>query len=261
MKRGFIILPVAVAASIVAGVVQGADPLPQSPDDGLLQRSPNAPAGKPFGVPPKPKPKPVVHAPVVAAPPVPPPLPYVYGGSGRLGNAAVVFLEKQGRSTIARVGDVVDGAYKVEAIERDRAVLRYIPYDVAQIMPFAPAGASPSAPTAPLFVKLPEEIPLGRESTLEIGIPRGSAAAKATVEVAYDAEVLRVSGAKIIRPGRAVVEMSAQEQSRSKELRLKPIGQVGTQTELVIEVNAFDAKGKSVEVRVPEHTVSLVEGN
>jgi hypothetical protein len=55
--------------------------------------------------------------------------------------------------------------------------------------------------------------------------------------------------------------MSAQDQGRSKELRLKPIGQVGTQTELGIEVTAFDAKGKSVEFRVPEHTVSLVDGN
>src|SRR5687768_1027094 len=65
-----------------------------------------------------------------------PALPFTYGGSGVVNGKAIVFLEQQHRSVMVAAGDIVDGAYRVEAVQRDRALLRYLPLDVVQVMPF-----------------------------------------------------------------------------------------------------------------------------
>jgi hypothetical protein len=165
-----------------------------------------------------------------------------------------------------QVGDVIDGAYRVETLERNRAVLRYLPMDIAQVMVFGSPEMTRPAPDlarqrlqGPLIVDVPDEVPLNREVPVVLGIPLGSVAAKATVQLNYDANALSVIGAKIVRPGRAVVEVSAQDGARSKELRLKPLSTEVSSTEIAIDVMAFDAKGESLAVRLPPHHISLIE--
>jgi hypothetical protein len=183
----------------------------------------------------------------------------------------IVFLEQKHRSVMVARGDVVDGAYRVEAVERNRALLRYLPLDVVQVLPFGAAGEAnlpalasvDSAAQAPLFVHVPDRLLLGRERPLPVGIAPGSPAAKATVEVTYDAEVLRVRGAKIVQPGKAVLEVSAaQPLAPTSQLRVKPIVEEGAQTtEIGIHVTAFDRQGKKLEVRgIPAvHVIDLID--
>jgi hypothetical protein len=200
------------------------------------------------------------------ATPSPPALPFSYGGSGHVNGKRVLFLERDNRSLLVEVGDIVDGTYRVEALEQSRAVLRYLPMNIAQVMVFGSPGAGRAAPAAtpprvqgPLIVDVPDELPLDREVPVVLGIPPGSVAAKATIQLTYDEEALSVIGANIVRPGRAVVEVSAQDATPSKELRLKRLGTEASSTEIGIDIMAFDAQGKSLPVRLPPHHISLVD--
>ena len=97
---------------------------------------------------------------------------------------------------------------------------------------------------------------------MAVTIPPGSAAAKATLELTYDAEALSVIGAKVVRPGRAVFEVSTQDRGASNRLRLKAIGEENALTEISIEAIAFDARGQNVPVRLPsQHIISLGKAN
>jgi len=182
---------------------------------------------------------------------------------------AVLFLEWDNRSLLVHVGDVVDGTYSVESVAHNGAVLRYLPLDATQVLAFdagdvpqAVIAAAPKVPQGPLFVSVPDEAPLGQEVPVALGIPPGSLAAKATIELTYDAEALSVVGAKLLRPGRALVEINAQDATPSNQLRFKAIGEETTLTEIGIQVTAVDAQGKSVAVRVPsQHTISFVAPN
>lgn len=206
----------------------------------------------------------------IPPPPQAPALPFTYGGSGVVNGKAIVFLDHQHRSVMVGAGDIVEGAYRVEAVERDRALLRYLPLDVVLVMPFGPAGAvaqpvvaaAPQFARDPLFVNVPDQVPLGQARPLALAIPPGSAAAKATIDLTYDADALAITGAKIVRPGRARVEMNAQTQTPS-QVQLKAVAEESVQTEIGIEVMAVDAQGKSVEVRgIPaQHIISLGSAN
>ena len=264
---------IACAAIFSAGEA-GAEPLPQSPQELTKNRGAIPPGQDAFGTrswtpAPERAKKPVIE-PVVTLPPQPPALPYAYGGSGVLNGKAIVFLEQKHRSLMVGPGDLIDGAYRVEAVERTRALLRYLPLDVVQVLPFGPGGesnlpavASIASPAqAPLFVHVPDKLLLGRERPLPVGIAPGSPAAKATIEVTYDAGVLSVRGAKIVQPGKAVVEVSAaQPLQPANQLRVKPIVEEGVQTEIGIHVTAFDGQGKKLEVRgIPAvHVINLID--
>lgn len=199
----------------------------------------------------------------------PPALPFKYGGSGVVNGQAIVFLELPHHSVMLAAGDLVDGAYRVEAIERNRVLLRYLPLDVLQPLSFGaggealPAGrpALPPSARGPLFVNLPDEVPLGEERPLLFGIAPGSAAARASIEIDYDEQELSVSGARIVRPGKALVEVSAQDPTRAKEIRLRAIAATALHAEIGIAVTAFDAQGKRIEVRsIPAlHIVNLID--
>jgi hypothetical protein len=260
-----------VAFAVISGIAaaQAADPLPQSVDDWVLKRAPTGPAADVFSVGSRARQaKPPAQTPAPPPPPEPPALPFTYGGSGIVSGKAILFLEREGGSRMVQAGDTVDTAYRVEAIERNRVLLRYLPLDVVQVMAFGAGGMEQAAipllaPLArgPLFVELPDAVPLGVELPVALGIPPGSAAARATIELTYDAEVLSLSGARIVRPGRALVEVSAQDATRAKEIRLRAIAETTEHTEIGIVVTAFDAQGKSVEVRgIPAlHTVNFIE--
>jgi len=114
--------------------------------EGLPERAHNAPQGDPFGArswegmqaaeqasnePPPPPPE-----------PEPPPLPYRYLGRWIEGDQTVVFLNANQRNLAVRVGDTIDGSYKVTRIDQDRMTLLYLPLHKKQELNFKAAGGA-----------------------------------------------------------------------------------------------------------------------
>jgi len=251
-----------IAAVLASGAAHAADRLPQTPTDLAKGRGEMTPAVDAFAAKSTKASRPAHELPL---PPPPPQLPYTYGGSGLLDGKPVLFLERESRALAVRVGDLIDGVYRLESLGPNGALLRYLPLDASQMMAFT-AGAlaelapAPKSAQGSLILELPDQALLGQEVPLSLRIPPGSPAAKATVELTYDADTLSVLGAKVIRPGRAVIELAARDAMRGSQLRLKAIGGESVQTELGIAVLAFDAHGKSVAVEVPpQHVITLVE--
>jgi len=194
-----------------------------------------------------------------------PPLPYKYDGSGELQGKRFVYLAREGRSSaMVGVGDTIDGTYRVENVARDYAVLRYLPLGTPQVLMFQAgaevpaelaAASSPGRPNE-LQVNMPAEVVLGDEFVVTVVVP-GGGALKATIEVGYDPEVLRMVGAGLPRPGgRAVVEVA----SGSTPLRFRVLADSPASTDIALQVNATDASGKRVPMRArTAHTVSLVQ--
>jgi hypothetical protein len=217
-----------------------------------------------FAPPPRPpaarKPEPVV---VVEAPKAPP-LPYKYDGGGELQGKRFVYLARDGKSSMVHAGDTLDGTYAVESIARDHAVLRYLPLGTRQVLMYQ-AGAQPppelaAAPASlrpiALQVDMPAEVVLGQEFVVTLALP-GAGPVKATVEVAYDVEVLTLVGAKQ-RRGREIVEVTGAGTPRA-QLRFKVRADSPTSTEIEIQANAIDASGKRVPVSTQStYSVSLV---
>jgi hypothetical protein len=92
---------------------------------------------------------PAAAAPAPAAPasqPLPeaPPLPFTYGGKVTAGSTTLTVLSRQDRIYFVRVGDVLDGIYRVEAIGERRLVLQYLPLGIAQVLPVPESSAPPS---------------------------------------------------------------------------------------------------------------------
>ena len=250
----------------------GAQPLPVASEpksQADLQPQPRAlpsPVRDLFSTPPKPpapKPIPVIEVPQA---PMAPPLPYKYDGSGVLQGKSFVYLKRQDRSFLVSAGDTLEGTYSVEAVARDHAVLRYLPLGTRQVLmyqagaevpPELAAAPSPSRPVA-LQVDMPTEVVVGQEFVVSVALP-GGGALKATVEVGYDTEVLRMVGAGMARPsGRAVVEVASGSTPRA-ELRFKVLADTPASTDIALRVNATDASGRRVPVWTPTaYTVSLV---
>jgi hypothetical protein len=255
-----------VAVAVTALAAAAAEPLPRSAQELIELRENISRSADMFGPPPRARTPGKAQVAAPPSPPQPPALPFGYGGSGRVNGKPVLFLERDNRSLLVEVGDIVDGTYRLEALERNRAVLRYLPMDTAQVMAFGSHEMASPAPAmarqrlqGPLIVDVPDELPVDREVPVVLGIPPGSMAAKATVQLNYDENALSVIGARIVRPGRAVVEVSAQDPTPSKALRLKALETQASSTEIGIDVMAFDAQGRSLAVRLPPHHISLVE--
>ena len=220
-----------------------------------------------FNTPPPPPPQKSEPLPELVQAPKAPPLPYKYDGSGVVQGKTFVYLKRQDRSFMVSPGDTLEGTYSVEAVERDHAVLRYLPLGTRQVMmyqagaevpPGLAAAASPSRPLE-LQVDMPTEVILGQEFVVNVVLP-GAGALKATVEVGYDPEVLSMVGAGLPRPGgRAVVEVASGSTPRA-QLRFKVLADSPASTDIALHVNATDAGGKRVPVWAPKaHTVSLVQ--
>lgn len=80
----------------------------------------------------EPPPRPVVASvsPAALAPPPPPmapPLPYTYMGKLAEQGQFSVFLTRNGKPYVARPGDVLDGQYRVDAIDPPVLELTYLP--------------------------------------------------------------------------------------------------------------------------------------
>ncbi len=65
-------------------------------------------------------------------PPQAPPLPYTYLGMLDGDDGRTVFLEQQDRSLAAHQGDVLDGAWRLDAADDVRIVFTYLPLDRQQ---------------------------------------------------------------------------------------------------------------------------------
>jgi hypothetical protein len=219
-----------------------------------------------FNTPPPPPPQKSEPLPELVQAPKAPPLPYKYDGSGVVHGKSFVYLKRQDHSFMVSPGDVLEGTYSVEAVERDHAVLRYLPLGTRQVMMYqagaeVPPGLVAAGPSRPLElqVDMPAEVVLGQEFVVSVILP-GAGALKATVEVGYDPEVLSMVGAGLPRPGgRAVVEVASGSTPRA-QLRFKVLADTPASTDIALQVNATDASGKRVPVWTPgAHTVSLVQ--
>jgi len=115
--------------------------------DRLERRAAAAPVGDPFQArswePEQPAVRPIVPPP----PPQAPPLPFTYFGKMVDGEKTTVFLARLDRNYVVRLGDTLDGTYRVEKIEEDGLALTYLPLGTQQTLPFGatpvPASAKP----------------------------------------------------------------------------------------------------------------------
>lgn len=108
---------------------------------------PDAPAPDAFGArswdppPRKPTAKELAARSAPAAPPPPPqapPLPFGYLGMLGDGDSTTVFLSRGEASLAAKVGDTIDGLYRVDAIDDRHVQLTYLPLDARQSLPLEP---------------------------------------------------------------------------------------------------------------------------
>lgn len=90
-------------------------------------------AAKSFYVP-RPKPKRVAVVVPPPPPPVAPPLPFTYMGVLKEGGSTVVFVVSGERLHSVRVGDVIDGTYRVEAIGSEEVTFVYLPMNEKQTL-------------------------------------------------------------------------------------------------------------------------------
>ncbi|MBI3902533.1 MAG: hypothetical protein HY306_06265 [Nitrosomonadales bacterium] len=73
--------------------------------------------------------------PIIALPPpepTAPPLPFTYFGRYEDGNVRTVVLVKGGRVYAVKVGEILDGAYRVEDISQGVVTLTYLPLNTTQ---------------------------------------------------------------------------------------------------------------------------------
>jgi len=117
--------------------------------DRLERRAAAAPAGDPFQARSWEPALAVVRRNLPPPPPQAPPLPFTYLGKMIDGEQTTVFLTRQDRNYVVRLGDTLDGSYRVEKIEEDRVALTYLPLGTEQTLPFAATPAAASAAPKP----------------------------------------------------------------------------------------------------------------
>jgi hypothetical protein len=129
-----------------------------SPSDSLKVPDRNGLArarGELFGAPPPPPQR--AAAPVMAAPtPVAPPVPYRFAGKVRKGAEEEVLITKGDIVFAVKVGDTLDGTYRVESIDAERIELLYLPLGTKDriLVSSALDGVLPPAPLAAVPVQL-----------------------------------------------------------------------------------------------------------
>jgi hypothetical protein len=187
----------------------------QLPDRRGLARA----RGELFGAPPAP-PKAV---PVVAAAPTPvaPPVPYRFAGKVRKGSEEEVLLSKGDLVFAIKVGDTLDGMYRVESIGADRIELLYLPLgtteritvsstlDVdtapARVAAAAPAPAQPQpqpvadGKPAQLRWEGPQSVQAGASFSVALRVSTKEALRAAPMQLRFAPDVLEPVN---VRPGK-----------------------------------------------------------
>jgi hypothetical protein len=248
--------------------------------DELPSRGFPAAAGKLFWAP---SPEPIASRPQRAPrdpagpPPEPraPPLPFTYLGRIRSGGATTVFLARQNRESVARVGDILDDTYRVERIDETRMVLVYLPLGTQQILALAGEGAmarslqpgESAAQTAGgqdsaslLQLDAPEQVSTGQEFVVNLSLLAGR---RASVGVVYDPNVLSA----IRRPapgestlsdrGRVMVDVVgpgfAGGAAAPAAVRFRVIGAAPATTQIQLEdvTTSYDSDLASLNVPAP----------
>lgn len=186
------------------------------------------------------------------APPQAPPLPFTYRGRIRSGGTTTVFLARQNRESIARVGDVLDDTYRVERIDEGRMVLVYLPLGTQQTLSFAagsdalrspPPGETAGAmDAASLQLDAPEEVSTGQDFVVSLSLRAGR---KASVGVIYDPKVLSAirrpaaGDATVADHGRVLVDVvgpgSAGAAAAPTAVRFRVVGGAPTTTQIEVE--------------------------
>jgi hypothetical protein len=83
-----------------------------------------------------------VAPPPPAPPPQAPPVPFAYVGRWIEKGETIAVLSRANQNYIVRAGEKIDAAYLLETIENDKVIVRYLPLDVAQVLPFASGAAA-----------------------------------------------------------------------------------------------------------------------
>ena len=180
-----------------------------APIDLPARASLRKPGGELFAAPPPPPPpsRPAAAAPVevkIQAPPMP------YRVAGQVSHeGTTVVLARDERVYLVRVGDVLDGSYRVESIRPDGVTLVYTPLDLrehlaaastlrvdppaalAQPKPAAPvaAAAKPGAP-AQLRWQGPARVQAGNPFEVALKLTSDQAVRGSPLQLSYDARLL-----------------------------------------------------------------------
>ena len=126
----------------------GTERVPELRLDRLGARSPAVPNGDPFQARSwAPPPDPEAARPRPPPRPQAPPLPFAYMGKMVDGDTTVVFLANEDRNYVARVGETLDGTYRVERIADNEMVVTYLPLKIKQTLPLHGDGDTASAPS------------------------------------------------------------------------------------------------------------------
>jgi hypothetical protein len=208
-------------ASVPSAVSEGPRNAPsdnalQLPDRRGLERA----RGELFGAPPAP-PK-AAPAVLVAPTPVAPPMPYRFAGKVRKGAEEEVLLSKGDLVFAIKVGDTLDGMYRVESIGADRIELLYLPLGtperiivsstldvdsaparVAAAPAPAPAQAQPEAVAdgkpAQLRWEGPQSVQAGASFSVALRVNTTEALRAAPMQLRFEPGVLEALN---VRPGK-----------------------------------------------------------
>lgn len=118
-----------------------------------------------------------------------PPLPYRYVGQMTYEGATVAFLERQNKVSNARVGDILEGTYRVDAIKPQSVSLTYLPLNVTQIALASEATPAADRPIDIVF-KAPSQAAQGSTIDVSVGVPARAAVQSANFLLTYDANAL-----------------------------------------------------------------------
>jgi hypothetical protein len=250
-----------------------ADPL-QFPDRRALERS----RGELFNAPPPP-PRPKAAEPPPPAPAVAPPVPYRFAGKVLRGREAEVLVSKGEFVFPVKVGDTLDGVYKVESIGNDRIEVVYLPLGskdritVSSALDAAPAPTSvaSSAPATPAPVidgrpaqlrwEGPERVQAGANFTVALRVNTKETLRAAPMQLRFEPDVLEPVN---VRPGKFFGEGSF-------SYRVNPAGSIfvgatsqpaapGTDAELVIVTFKPIKRGATAELSMSALSLQGVAG-
>ena len=250
--------------------------------DELPSRAVPAAAGNLFSAPPQEPPAPVgqprdAAVPPPAGAPQAPPLPFTYLGRIRSEGTTTVFLARQNRESVARLGDILVGTYRVEKIDETTMVFVYLPLGTRQSLALVGEGAmtltrvgQPGGSTVQppggqdsaslLQLDAPEQVSTGQEFVVNLSLLAGR---KASVGVVYDPNVLSA----IRRPapgettlsdrGRVLVDVVgpgfAGGAAAPAAVRFRVIGAAPATTQIQLEdvTTTYDSDVASLNVPAP----------
>jgi Cohesin domain len=264
---------VAIAKTDGSSPPKGAsvDPL-QFPDRRALERS----RGELFNAPPPPPRPKAATEPPPPPPEVAPPVPYRFAGKVLRGSQEEVLVSKGEFVFPVKVGDTLDGVYKVESIGNDRIEVVYLPLGskdritVSSALDAAPARvASAPATAAPVIdgrpAQLrwegPERVQAGANFTVALRVNTKETLRAAPMQLRFEPDVLEPVN---VRPGKFFGEGSF-------SYRVNPAGSIfvgatsqpaapGTDAELVIVTFKPIKRGATAELSMSALSLQGVAG-